>query len=217
MLISCSECKHDVSDQATSCPHCGHPIQKSDTAVNANSDQAKLARSAAVKKSPVLAILATIALAMTLTTPRFLIFFPLMVTFGLGIGSFIRKEKGRPWVALVLLGAIGIFVLSNIDPATLRAAAPEHTVTYSVEGTASTVSLTYNNNQGGTEQETVTVPWTRNITAKDGDFLYISAQNQDESGDVVVRIIVDGQEIKHSNSSGRYSIASASGSCCTGN
>ena len=25
-LIKCSECNKDVSDKATSCPHCGHPI-----------------------------------------------------------------------------------------------------------------------------------------------------------------------------------------------
>lgn len=27
-LISCPECKHNVSDQATSCPNCGHPLQQ---------------------------------------------------------------------------------------------------------------------------------------------------------------------------------------------
>ena len=28
MLIKCDECKHDVSDQAKTCPHCGAPIAK---------------------------------------------------------------------------------------------------------------------------------------------------------------------------------------------
>ena len=28
MLIKCTECKHDVSDQARTCPHCGAPIAK---------------------------------------------------------------------------------------------------------------------------------------------------------------------------------------------
>lgn len=214
MLISCSECKRNVSDQATSCPHCGHPIKAADASVNVNLDRTKLPKGATVRKSPILVVLATIALIMTLNAPRFLVFFPLMITFGLAIGSLFRKEKGRPWAALVLLAAVGVFILSNIDPATLRAAAPARTVTYSVEGSASTVSLTYNNGQGGTEQEKAAVPWTRNITAKEGDFLYISAQNQDEYGDVIVRITVDGQEVKRSNSSGRYSIANASGSCC---
>ncbi|HCJ6434223.1 zinc ribbon domain-containing protein [Acinetobacter baumannii] len=27
-LISCPECKREISDQAKSCPHCGFPIEK---------------------------------------------------------------------------------------------------------------------------------------------------------------------------------------------
>lgn len=26
MLIQCSECKHEVSDEASKCPNCGHPL-----------------------------------------------------------------------------------------------------------------------------------------------------------------------------------------------
>lgn len=28
MLISCKECNHNVSDQATACPNCGFPLRK---------------------------------------------------------------------------------------------------------------------------------------------------------------------------------------------
>ena len=28
MLIQCEECKKEISDKATTCPHCGNPIQQ---------------------------------------------------------------------------------------------------------------------------------------------------------------------------------------------
>ena len=27
-LVNCPECEHQVSDKASSCPNCGHPIKK---------------------------------------------------------------------------------------------------------------------------------------------------------------------------------------------
>ena len=30
-LIKCPACQHDISDQAQSCPNCGHPLAKSTT------------------------------------------------------------------------------------------------------------------------------------------------------------------------------------------
>jgi RNA polymerase subunit RPABC4/transcription elongation factor Spt4 len=223
MLISCPECQRDVSDQAASCPHCGHPInansKKTETegrVVPSTSTESQVAQRSenTVRNAPILAILATIGLVMTLYTPRFLIFLPLMITFGLGVGSLFRKEKGKPWVVLVLLAAVGVFLLANVDPQKMRAAAPSRTVVYEVDGSATSASLTYQNGQGGTEQEKVVLPWRKSITVKERDFLYISAQNQDKYGDIVVHIIADGEEIKRSSASGAYSIASASGSCC---
>src|SRR5574341_622872 len=90
-----------------------------------------------------------------------------------------------------------------------------YSVTYLVEGTANKASLTYNNEQGGTQQENgVLVPWQKSIYIQSRTFLYISAQNQGPYGDIRVRIIVNGSEFKRSDSSGGYAIASASGSCC---
>jgi hypothetical protein len=86
-------------------------------------------------------------------------------------------------------------------------------VTYRVDGTARSASLTYQNAQGGTQQETVALPWEQPMTAQAGSFVYISAQNQGESGNVTVHIIVDGTEFKQSTARGAYAIASASGSC----
>jgi len=86
-------------------------------------------------------------------------------------------------------------------------------VEYKVTGTASRVDVTYENEDGGTSQEgNVSVPWTYSFTGDPGDFVYISAQNQGQSGSVTVTIYTDGDNFKTSTSSGAYVIATASGS-----
>jgi hypothetical protein len=89
-----------------------------------------------------------------------------------------------------------------------------HTVSYLVTGSAASAMLTYANAQGGTEQVTVALPWSVNYNMSQGDFLYVSAQNQEAAGDVTTTIQVDGNTFKTSTSSGAYVIATASGSCC---
>lgn len=87
-------------------------------------------------------------------------------------------------------------------------------VTYYVEGSAGTASLTMAT-PSGTEQATVALPLinTRGEIgvghrASRGEFLYISAQNQDESGTVTCRITLDGVVVSENTSSGAYGIAS---------
>jgi hypothetical protein len=165
-------------------------------------------------KAPLMLILAIIGFVLSLGTPRFLLFFPLMATLGFAVASIYRRERGRIGAALVLVLTIGVWALSSVDPQTLRAAAPASSVTYFVEGSARSASLTYSNEQGGTEQDKVMLPWQKTMSVKEGRFLYLSAQNQDQYGDITVRITVNGREVKRSTATGAYSIASASGSCC---
>ena len=89
-----------------------------------------------------------------------------------------------------------------------------YTVLYVVSGTATQASLTYSNSQGGTAQETVNLPWQRQFSMIKGDFLYISAQNQGDTGSVTTEIRVNGVQFKSTTSSGAFVIATASGSCC---
>lgn len=87
-----------------------------------------------------------------------------------------------------------------------------HEVTYRVEGYGS-ASLTYANRTGGTEQRTVTLPWTLKFRAHDGDSLYLSAQGQ-EYASLTTSISIDGRLVKDATSSGDYSIAAVSMLCC---
>ena len=85
-------------------------------------------------------------------------------------------------------------------------------IEYKATGTASNVFVTYENEDGGTSQKEVSVPWLYSFSAGPGFFVYISAQNQGETGSVTVTIYKSGAVFKTSTSTGAYVIASASGS-----
>ncbi|HYW72099.1 MAG TPA: MmpS family transport accessory protein [Pyrinomonadaceae bacterium] len=93
----------------------------------------------------------------------------------------------------------------------------EHEVVYEVKGSASSASLTYQNQHGDGEQiETVNLPWQLTRKGKSGDFLYISAQNLGESGTITTTISIDGKTVKSTTSKGGHVIATSSTSCCRG-
>ena len=84
---------------------------------------------------------------------------------------------------------------------------------YKVTGSANTVDVTYSNESEGTSQESnVSIPWTYSFDGEEGQFVYISAQNQGETGSVTVTIYRNGKKIETSTSNGAYVIATASGS-----
>ena len=85
-------------------------------------------------------------------------------------------------------------------------------VKYEVTGTATTVDITMENEDGGTSQYSdLSVPWSYEFRRIEGSFVYISAQNQQETGSVTVKIYTDGSVFKTSTSAGAYVIATASG------
>lgn len=86
-------------------------------------------------------------------------------------------------------------------------------VVYRIRGTANTVDITFNNDTGGTEQYSdIDLPHEISYEDFQGDFLYISAQNNGKTGSVIVIIEVNGETFKTSKSEGAYVIATASGS-----
>lgn len=90
-----------------------------------------------------------------------------------------------------------------------------HKVKYIVTGATSSASLTYQNQSGDTEQiAKAHIPWEKTFEARDGMFLYISAQNLNELGSVVTEIEVDGKPYNRSTSEGGFVIATSSFRCC---
>lgn len=84
-------------------------------------------------------------------------------------------------------------------------------VTYEITGSASAVSITLSNAQGGTEQGDYKVPFRKTYTMERGAFAYISAQNQGEYGTATCKILLGSTAWKESTSTGAYSIADCSG------
>jgi hypothetical protein len=121
-------------------------------------------------------------------------------------------------IAVVLIfAAASALITTNdeINRSTARATptrAAFYDVTYEVHCSSGKVSMTYRNAYGDTEQIDVrNVVWTKEMEAQPGAFLYVSAQNQYDHGDVSCRILVNGVEVRKSKSSGAYVIATCSG------
>lgn len=89
---------------------------------------------------------------------------------------------------------------------------PHATVTYEIDGTADSVTVTYTNAQGGTEQGDYRLPFRQNFRMVRESFAYISAQNRGDRGSVTCTILVDGKPFKTSTSEGAYVITDCSGS-----
>lgn len=88
------------------------------------------------------------------------------------------------------------------------------TVTYQVNGTATQARVTHNNDRNGTNTQTVNLPWYVSYTVRQGEDLYLSAQNDTPYGDIEVSIKVNGKPLQSSHSSGAYAVASANARCC---
>lgn len=116
--------------------------------------------------------------------------------------------------------------LATAVPTTIPTIAPPatpatYTILYHVSGSALTASLTYQNATGGTEQHDVALPWERELTMKYGDFVYLSAQNNGDSGSVSCLIIAaignEATRVAGAVSAADYGIATCSGSVGMGN
>ncbi|MBK8064969.1 MAG: zinc ribbon domain-containing protein [Betaproteobacteria bacterium] len=103
MLIKCPECTKEVSDQATSCPHCGHPLLKSD------SWKALKPKS----RNPVFLALGFVCLVLAFTTPRFLVFFPLFGAVAFSIVSAARRESGAVFTVLILIVSVFVWMATS--------------------------------------------------------------------------------------------------------
>jgi len=82
-------------------------------------------------------------------------------------------------------------------------------VTYEVECDHD-FSVTYENDQGGTEQGDYS-SFKKYYEMERGDFAYISAQCMEENCDITCKIRVDGELWRESSSSGDYVIATCDG------
>lgn len=111
-------------------------------------------------------------------------------------------------IALIILLACG-------SVATAQPIAPiEQTVVYRIDSNTarSHVKLTYANETGATAQEDAVTPWKKTFQAGPGQFLYVSAQlDDDASRHVTCSIMAGGKVLESAESKGRYVIATCKG------
>ncbi len=90
-----------------------------------------------------------------------------------------------------------------------------YNIKYRVTGTGACIDafLTFHNKNDDTSQESAAVlPWTYSFSTTEPDFfLYISAQNNYDTGSITTYIFINGKEKKKSTSTGAYVIATSSG------
>jgi hypothetical protein len=129
------------------------------------------------------------------------------------------STAARVWAGIGVLILIGTAVQSQDDGPTItttRTPATRSTsvvVEYSVTGTARQVSLTLENDSGGVDQMNRGVPWRQQYKEfSRGDFVYLSAQNQEAAGSLTCEIKVNGVVEFKGSASGGYTICTASGS-----
>jgi hypothetical protein len=79
-------------------------------------------------------------------------------------------------------------------------------------------SVTITNENGGTEQHAIPVPWTKEFDVPSGKSLYLSAQKKTAARDgfghptkLEVGLYVDGREIQHAVTTEDYGLATVSG------
>ena len=85
-------------------------------------------------------------------------------------------------------------------------------VVYSITGTAPSVDVTLENDSGGTEQHSDVVNPIYSFWMQPGDFVYISARNNGNSGTVTCTIMSNDRRVATSTSTGAYVSATCSGS-----
>jgi hypothetical protein len=131
------------------------------------------------------------------------------VIFFLISGALSNQTPAAPPPTLNAGQAIPVQPTAQIAPAP---APDKHNVTYLVTSRMD-FNVTYQNAQGGTQQDDGFKEWKKDFRIAPGQFVYVSAQNGDDSlfAKITCTIKVDGVEFKTSTSEGAYKIATCSG------
>jgi hypothetical protein len=112
MLAQCPECKGVVSDQAKTCPHCGHPLSAPAPSEAAVTPPPSAAPADRQRRAPVFMVASVFGLFVCLFTPQIILAIPVLATIAFGMVSIFRRERARVMSALVLAAAIGLLMLS---------------------------------------------------------------------------------------------------------
>lgn len=159
-------------------------------------------RALPVKRSTVWGPIAVVIGVLILFTPRFLVTPVLIALFAFALLGLVRDGSK---ILAVLALIPGLFIVYGLF-SDVAASARDYEIEYQVM--CAECEVRYSNQSGGTDEETVVGSWKKRIIRRGDEFVNISAQNSgDFRGLVEVYVMVDGKELKHETSSGRFSVA----------
>ena len=181
-LVNCPRCQEEINENANYCPQCGISLTKT------HREKPHPIQASCGTKSPKHKMLA------------FAISIICIATIAAIAIAFYNSQK---YNKLSTENTHNLYYLT--------AKPKEYNVIYKVTGSGDSYSVTYNDEQGNTCQlSSVSHGWYYFFKAREGHFLYISAQNNSDYGNVTVQILVETGELKRATSSGGYTIATAS-------
>jgi len=123
-----------------------------------------------------------------------------------------KEKKFNTWyiaafiVAFLTICCICLIAMPDLSSGSFSEfASPGPKVKYVVKGSASSASITYNNEQGGTEQVDVFLPFEKDLSPSSGSAVSIVAQNNG-TGSITCEIWVNGEKVKTSTSTAEYGV-----------
>lgn len=123
-----------------------------------------------------------------------------------------KRRSPIGYIIITLIFIAGCYWLLIAPALRINQQAKTYDVAYRITGSARSVDLTYQNASASSEQARAKpVPWNMTFSAHPGQFLYVSAQNNGESGTVKCELLVNGIVVKSAESSGAYTIATCDG------
>lgn len=120
--------------------------------------------------------------------------------------SSLPKKKNNNSLMLILGGiAVIVVICCIIILASSGSTLTGNKAKYVVTGSAASAMITYFNEQGGTEQVDVSLPFEKELSIKPGSFLSLVAQNGD-TGSITCEIWINGEKTKTSTSTAQYGV-----------
>lgn len=119
-MIKCSECGHDISDRAISCPHCGAPaanvFQNQQFQQNPNNFVAQQENITCKRKDSMLSIIACVlaGVSMIFPLPIFLSLIMIVASLVIGVIDLCAKDPAQrhigSWFAIII-SALYLFIV----------------------------------------------------------------------------------------------------------
>lgn len=103
----------------------------------------------------------------------------------------------------------------QIVDAILHPSHQEGKVRFILTGSAGDYNITYKCNEDRAHQEPhARRKWRHSFTARNGEYVYFSAQSNEPGAEVRVKIVYNGKVFKESKAAGDYALALAGGCLC---